>query len=102
MCKLTAFVITEYGDIGYVGGGKIEMVYHTNDWYFESLNQQVKKLHIERSQGIIKSVFRALTGSRHKTRMKQVTGILPMPVTSGMHTPATSTNAPVTKHFLTT
>ena len=70
MCKLTAFVIMVDGDIDYMGGGKMEMVYHTDDQYFEFLNQQVKELHMERGQGFIKSVFRALTGSRCKTRRK--------------------------------
>ena len=63
MCKLTAFVITEDSDIDYLGGGKMEMVYQANDWYFEFFNQQVMELHTERSQGFITSVFRALTGS---------------------------------------
>ena len=89
MCKLTAFVITEDSDIDFVGGSKMEMVYHSYNQYFEILNQQVKELHMERNQGLIKSVFRALTGSRHKTRRKQVTGILLTPVTIGSHTPAT-------------
>ena len=33
MCKLTAFVIMEDGDIDYVGGSKMEMVYQAdNHW----------------------------------------------------------------------
>ena len=55
-CKLTAFVIMENDDTDYVGGGKMEMVYQANDQYFKCLDQQVKKLHIERSQGFITSV----------------------------------------------
>ena len=87
MCKLTAFFITEDSDIDYIGGGKMEMVYQADAQYFEFLNQQVKQLHVERSHGFIKSVFRALTCSRCKTRRKQVTGIPPMLVTIGPHTP---------------
>ena len=34
MCKLTAFVITEDGDIEHIAGGKIEMVYQADDHYF--------------------------------------------------------------------
>ena len=34
MCKLTAFVIMEDSDIDYIGRGKMEMVYQTNDQYF--------------------------------------------------------------------
>ena len=62
-----------------------------------SLIQQVKELHMERSQGLITSIFRVLTGGTCKTRRKQVTGILPMPVTIGSHTPSTPINAPASK-----
>ena len=64
-----------------------------------SLDQQVKELHMERSQGFITSIFRALTSSRNKTRRKQVTGILPTPVTIGSHTYASSIDAPVSKRL---
>ena len=77
MCKLTPFVIKESGDINYVGGGKMETVYWADDKYFEVLDQQVKELHMERGQGFITSVFRALTGGRHKTQRKQLSGIPP-------------------------
>ena len=81
MCKLTLFVIMKDGDIDFMGGGKMEMVYQADDEYFDFLNQQVKELHMERSQGFITSVFQALTGSRCKTRRRQVTRIPPTPVT---------------------
>ena len=58
MCNLTPFVNMEYGDINYVGGSNMEMVYWADDKYFEFLNQQVKELHMERSQGFITSMFR--------------------------------------------
>ena len=64
MFKLTAFVFTEDVDIDYVGGGKMKMVYEANDWYFKLLHQQVKELHMERSQGFITSIFWALAGNR--------------------------------------
>ena len=70
MCKVTSFVIMEDGAINYMGDGKMEMIYWTDDKYFKFLNQWVKELHMERSQGFITSVFRALRGSRHKTRRK--------------------------------
>ena len=73
------------------------MVYQADNQYFEFLNQQVKELHMERSQGFITSVFRAVTGSICKTRRKQVTGILPMPVTIWSHAPATPIDALTTK-----
>ena len=96
MCKLNAF-FTEDGDIDYMRGGKMEMVYQADDQYFEFLHQQVKELHMERSQGFITSILMALTGSRQKTRMRQVTGILPMPVAIGSHTPAATIDAPPSK-----
>ena len=99
MCKFTAFVIKGDGDIDYMGGGKMEMVYHANDQYFKFLNQQVKELHMERSQGFIKSVFRALTGSWCKTRRRQVTGMPPTPVTIGSHTLATSATTPTRENL---
>ena len=77
------------GDIDYMGGGKMEMVYHANNQYFEFLNQQVKKLDMERSQGFIKSILRAITDSQCKIRRKQVTGRPPMPVTIGSYSLAT-------------
>ena len=43
VCKFTPFVITEDGDINYVGGGKMETVYQTYDEYFEFLEKQVKE-----------------------------------------------------------
>ena len=52
---------------------------------------------MERSQGFNTSVFRALTGSRCKTRRKQVTGIPPTLVTIESHTPATSIDTPTSK-----
>ena len=39
MCKLTPFVITEDGDIDYIGGGKMEMVYQADDMYFKFLSR---------------------------------------------------------------
>ena len=97
MCKLTPFVIMKDGDIDYVGGGKMEMVCWADDEYFEFFDQQVRELHMERSQAFITSVFRALTGSRHKTRRRQVTGISPTPVSIRLHTPATLSSCPTSK-----
>ena len=94
MYKLTAFVTMEDGDIDYVGGGNMEMVYQADDWYSKFLNQQAKELHMERSQGFITSIFRVLIGSRYKTRRKQVMSILPTLVTIGSHTLATLIDTP--------
>ena len=49
MCKLTLFVIMKDGDIDYMVGGKMEVVYQADDEYFKFLDQQVKELHMERS-----------------------------------------------------
>ena len=97
MCKLTSFVIIDGSDIDYVGGGKIGMAYQADNQYYKFLNQQVKELNMERSQWFITSVFRALKGSRCKTRRKQVTGIPPIPVAIGSHTPAIPINALTSK-----
>ena len=97
MYLLAPFVITEDGDIDYVGGGKMEMVYWADDKYFEFLNQQAKELHMERSQGFITSMFRALRGSRCKTRRKQVTRIPPTLVTIGSHNLVILSDAPTSK-----
>ena len=97
MCKLTPFVIMKDGNINYVGGGKVEVVYQADDEYLEFLNQQVKELHMDRSQEFFTSMFRALTSSRFKTRRRQVTEILPTPVTRESHTLATLTDSLLSK-----
>ena len=100
MCKLTLFVIMKDGDIDYMGGGKMEMVYQADDEYFEFLNQWVKELHMESSQGFITSTFRTLAGSRCKTRRRQVAGIPPTLVTREFHTLATLSDSPPSKSLM--
>ena len=53
MRKMTPFVITEDGDIGYLVSIKMENIYQAGDQYFEFLENQVRELHAERSQGIL-------------------------------------------------
>ena len=77
MCKMTPFVITEEGDIDYLAIGKMENVYQVDGQYFEFFENEVRELHAERSQGIFATVFMSLTGSRCKTRRRQVMDILP-------------------------
>ena len=67
----------------------MQMVYWADNEYFKFLDQQVKEFHMERSQGFITSVYRALVGSRCKARRRQLTGILPTPVTMESCTSAT-------------
>ena len=43
-------------------------------------SEQVRELKEEKNQSILVSVFRALTGSRHRTRRRQMTGIPLTPV----------------------
>ena len=57
--NISPFVITQDGDIDYVAGGKMEMVYHADNQYFEFLDQWLKELHMERTEEFIESVFRA-------------------------------------------
>ena len=97
MCKLNPFGIMKDGDVNYVGDGEMEMIYWADDEFFEFLNQQVKELHMERSQGFITSMFRALTCSRCKTRKRQVTRIPPTPVPRELHIPATLSDSPPSK-----
>ena len=96
MCKMTPFVITEDGEIDYLASGTMENVYQVDDQYFKFFENQVKELNGKRSQGIFASVFRAFTGSRCKTRRRQLMGIPQTPVTIGSTTPITVLNAPIT------
>ena len=52
--------------------------------FFES---QVRELDAERNQSILTSIFRTLTGTRCKTRRRQVTSIPPMLITLGAASP---------------
>ena len=60
----------------------MENIYQADEWYFDFLEGQVRELKEEKNQSILVSVFRALTGSRCRTRRGQVTGIPLTPVTS--------------------
>ena len=95
-CRITPFVITEEGDINNFTGGKMESIYQVDNQFFEFFKGQVKDLQAERSQSIIVSVFRALIGSRDKTRRRQVTGITSTPVMAGLTTSATKADTQTT------
>ena len=82
MCQMTPFVITEEGDIDHFTGSKIENICQADERYFHFLKGQARELEAEKYQSILASVFRALTGSRCRTRRRQVTGILPTLVAS--------------------
>ena len=71
--RMIPFVITEEGDINNFTGGKMETIFQADDQFFKFFEEQVKELQVERSQSIIKSIFRALMGRRWKTKSRQVT-----------------------------
>ena len=59
-----------------------------------SSKNRPKKCKVEKSRSIITSVFQAVTGTRHKNRRRQVTGIPPTPMTMGISSPIVCTDAP--------
>ena len=91
MCQMTPFVITEEGNINHFAGGKMEDICQADDRYFGFLEGQIRELKEEKNQSILVSMFRALTGSRHRTKRRQVTCIPPTLVTSES-TPASHLN----------
>ena len=74
---------------------EMDAIYQADDRYFDFFEEKVRKLQVKKSQGIITSVFQALTGSRCKTRRKQVT-IPPTPLIMGIATPVTAIDAQAT------
>ena len=64
-------------------------IYHADHRYSNDLEEQVKELIAEKNQIFLANMFRALTGSRHRTRHRQEHGNLPMLITSGL-TPVTN------------
>ena len=95
-CNMTPFIITKDGNIDKFEGGKMDDIYQADDQYLIFFEEQVRELQAEKSHSIIARIFPALTGSRHKTRMIQVTGKPPTPVTIGTATPITATDAKAT------
>ena len=86
-CKMTLFIITKNGDIDYFTGGQMDVIYQADDEYFNFFEEQFRELQAKKSQSIITRVFRAPTGTRCKTRWRQITGIATMLVTMGLATP---------------
>ena len=93
---MTPFIITEDGDIDYFMGGKMATVFQVDNECFEFLEEQVRELQVEKSQGFISSVFRFLWAAGTKPRRRWMTGIPPMPVTSGSATPVSGPDAETT------
>ena len=86
-CKLRTFVITEDGDIDKFAGEEMDVIYQATDEDFNFFQAQVRELDAERNQSIITSIFRTLTGTRCKTRRRQVTSIPPTLITPGAASP---------------
>ena len=96
-CKMMPFIITKDSDIDKFEGEEMDSSYQANDQYFNFFEEEVKDLQAKKSKGIITSVsFLALTGSRHKIRRRQMTGIPPTPVMMGTVTPVTATDIQAT------
>ena len=79
-CKKRAFIITKDADINKFVGEEMDVIYQADEnvSFFEA---QVRELHAERDQSIITSNFKTLTGTRCKTKRRQVTGVPPMLIT---------------------
>ena len=69
----------------------MENINQADEQYFDFLKGQAGELKAEKNQSILATVFRALTGSSHRTKRRQVTGILPTAVTLES-TPASDTD----------
>ena len=65
----------------------MDIIYQAADEDFNFFKAQLRKLDAERNESILTSIFRTITGIRHKTRRRQVTGIPPKPITLGLASP---------------
>ena len=83
-----AFIITEDGDIDQFSSEGMGVIYQAADEDFNSLEAQVRELDAQRNQSVLTSIFRSLTGTKYKTRRRQVTSIPPMLITPGATDPA--------------
>ena len=80
----------------------MDVIYQAADEDFNFFEAQVRELDAEGNQSIITGIFRTHTGTRCKTRRRQVTGIPPILITPGVASPtdvlsvATIPGTPVT------
>ena len=65
----------------------MDVIYQVADKDFNFFKAQVGELDAERNQSIITSIFRTLTGTRQKTRRRQVTSIPTILITPGVASP---------------
>ena len=63
------------------------VIYQATDDDFNFFESQTGEFNAERNQSIMTSIFRTLTGTRYKTRRRQVTGIPQTPITLGAASP---------------
>ena len=79
----------------------MDVIYQAADEDFNFFQTQARELDAERNKSISTSLLRTITGTRHKTGRRQVTGIPSMPITPGVASPtiipsvATSLGMPV-------
>ena len=83
-CKKRPFIITEEGHIHKFLRPEMDVIYQASDEDFNFSKTQVRKLNAERNESVSTSIFRTITGTRHKTRRRQVTSIPPMHITLGV------------------
>ena len=95
-CKKRVFIITEDEDIDKIPGEEMGVIYEPSGEGFNFFKAQVRELNAERNQSILTSIFRTITGTRHKTRRRQVTGIPTMPITLGVASPTVMPSAATT------
>ena len=80
----------------------MDVIYQEADKDFNFFEAWVRELDAERNQSILTSLFRTITGTKCKTRRRQVTSILPTPINLGAASPtiipnvATTLGTPVT------
>ena len=95
-CKQKAFIITEDGDTDRFSGEGMGVIHQATDKDFNFLEAQVRELDAERNQSVLISIFISLTGTRHKTRRRQVTSIPPTLITPGATGPTVIPSAAAT------
>ena len=80
----------------------MDVIYQASHEDFDFFAAQVRELNAERIQSILTSIFRTITGTRHKTRRRQVINIPPMPMTPGVASPSIIPSAATTPGILVT
>ena len=90
--KSAIICINDDGDINLFAGGEMGVIYQAANEDFNFSEDKFKDLNAEGNQSIITSIFLTLTGTRCKTRRRQVTNILPMLITLDAASPTVIPN----------